>query len=185
MPEFTQFLYGLDDGKSAKRQRRRSGSHRRLRDSIVSMLEAIGAPIREIELVPWVTVIEAGANSRDDVVTLASLVASRCAEMRLTIPQVQTENPDSLTLNFGAVLLRITNTGGQGVSEGPPSHEDAKVLVTREAERVFADAQKAARWLRQPSRALGGRTPWEMLDSESGAGEVVEELGRIDHGILS
>ena len=85
------------------------------------MLEAIGAPIREIELVPWVTVIEAGANSRDDVVTLASLVASRCAEMRLTIPQVQTENPRSgVTLNFGAVLLRITNTGGQGVSEGPP-----------------------------------------------------------------
>jgi putative toxin-antitoxin system antitoxin component (TIGR02293 family) len=55
--------------------------------------------------------------------------------------------------------------------------------VSESADRVFADRSKAQRWLRKPSRALNGVVPIELLQSETGARLVEEELIRIDHGI--
>ena len=46
---------------------------------------------------------------------------------------------------------------------------------------AFQNAEKAATWLRRPSRVLG-RSPIELLDSETGARLVEEELLRINWG---
>jgi putative toxin-antitoxin system antitoxin component (TIGR02293 family) len=56
--------------------------------------------------------------------------------------------------------------------------------ISAMADRVFADHEKAQRWLRKRSRVLN-ETPIELLQSETGATLVEEELHRIDYGIFS
>ena len=56
--------------------------------------------------------------------------------------------------------------------------------VTAEAESAFANAEKAHRWLRKPSRPLGHAVPLQMLRTSTGADLVREELVRIQHGIF-
>lgn len=56
--------------------------------------------------------------------------------------------------------------------------------------RTFALARHAlgddARaWLHRKSRALGGIKPIELLDTDSGARQVENVLGRIEHGVFS
>jgi putative toxin-antitoxin system antitoxin component (TIGR02293 family) len=50
---------------------------------------------------------------------------------------------------------------------------------------VLGSAEHAARWLRHPNRALGGVVPLELLDTEAGARQVDEILGRIEFGMYS
>ncbi|WP_419696673.1 antitoxin Xre/MbcA/ParS toxin-binding domain-containing protein [Mesorhizobium muleiense] len=52
------------------------------------------------------------------------------------------------------------------------------------ADRVFGNHEKAHRWLRKHSRVLD-ETPINLLQSETGAALVEEELHRIDHGIFA
>lgn len=54
--------------------------------------------------------------------------------------------------------------------------------VSDMAERIFGDHEKAHRWLREWSRVLN-EVPLVMLQSETGARLVEEELHRIDYGI--
>lgn len=57
--------------------------------------------------------------------------------------------------------------------------------IVEEAERVFGDPEKAHRWLREPSRALDKAVPLDLLETESGARIVENELGVIDHGMFA
>ena len=56
--------------------------------------------------------------------------------------------------------------------------------ISEMADRVFANHEKAQRWLRKESRALEAR-PIDLLSSETGARIVEEELHRIDFGIFA
>jgi len=38
-------------------------------------------------------------------------------------------------------------------------------------------------WLARPARALGGRTPLDFAETEMGAREVEDLLGRLEHGV--
>ncbi len=52
--------------------------------------------------------------------------------------------------------------------------------------RLFeGDAAAARRWLNEPAWALGGRTPLENLDTEAGADEVRDLIGRLEHGVVT
>ena len=56
--------------------------------------------------------------------------------------------------------------------------------------RAFVSAQRAlgndARaWLDTENRALGGIKPIELLDTDSGSRQVVDVLGRLEHGVFS
>ena len=53
------------------------------------------------------------------------------------------------------------------------------------AEDGFADAAKAARWLRRPTRALEGHAPLDLLDTDVGARRVETLIGQISHGIAA
>lgn len=70
-------------------------------------------------------------------------------------------------------------------------------LKTDESERVFRIAQvndmavrvlgsqkKAESWLKKPARGLGGKIPLEYADTNLGALEVINLLGRIEHGVF-
>lgn len=68
----------------------------------------------------------------------------------------------------------------------PPGESDRLYRLARVAARaqeVFESDETARRWLRRPNRALGGAIPFDLLDTEPGAQQVLEALDRIDHGI--
>lgn len=52
------------------------------------------------------------------------------------------------------------------------------------AAEVFGDRQKAADWLKRPSRALGKELPLTLLDTDSGTQQVERELRQIQHGFV-
>jgi putative toxin-antitoxin system antitoxin component (TIGR02293 family) len=53
------------------------------------------------------------------------------------------------------------------------------------AEEVLGTREKAAAWLQDPNRALGGPRPLDRLDTDLGVRQVEQILGRIAHGVYS
>ena len=53
------------------------------------------------------------------------------------------------------------------------------------ATETFGSTEKAHKWLRQPKRRFGGRTPISMLDTSHGAIAVEDMLTQIAHGIVA
>ncbi len=50
---------------------------------------------------------------------------------------------------------------------------------------VFGDEKKFTRWLNKTSMALGGMTPFSLLDTSYGVKVVLNEIDRIDYGIFA
>lgn len=57
--------------------------------------------------------------------------------------------------------------------------------VAAQAVHVLGAEDKAAAWLRRTNRALGGAVPLTLLDTDVGARQVEEVLGRIEFGVVS
>src|SRR5579885_3624725 len=56
--------------------------------------------------------------------------------------------------------------------------------VTAHAERVFGDPEKAWRWLRKPKIRFDGKSPVEMMATESGARLVDEMIYQLEYGMF-
>ena len=50
---------------------------------------------------------------------------------------------------------------------------------------VMESVENGRRWLNSPQVGLGGATPLEYAETEVGAREVEDLLGRIEHGVYS
>ena len=50
---------------------------------------------------------------------------------------------------------------------------------------VFGDKKRFLAWLDHPSPALGNKTPTSLLDSRFGTEMILDELGRIEYGVIS
>src|SRR5262250_2766451 len=57
--------------------------------------------------------------------------------------------------------------------------------VFANAVEMIGDEEKAVEWLQTPNRALGGERPLDQLDTDVGAREVEDILGRIAYGVYS
>lgn len=57
--------------------------------------------------------------------------------------------------------------------------------VVARCTELFQSREKAARWLKTPSIALGNCRPLDLLDTTAGATMVLNLLGRIEHGVFS
>ena len=53
------------------------------------------------------------------------------------------------------------------------------------ASQVLENDRAASEWMHKPQTGLGGRVPFEMLQTEAGAREVEDLLGRIEYGVIS
>ncbi len=56
--------------------------------------------------------------------------------------------------------------------------------VVAHAIEVFETSELARDWLETENRALGGQKPRALLNTDAGAREVEDVLGRIEHGIF-
>ncbi len=76
---------------------------------------------------------------------------------------------------------RIANNEPLTLAEVDSARRILRIAET--AERVLDGPERAQRWLRKPSRALNDVVPIDLLESETGARLVEDELLRIEHGI--
>jgi putative toxin-antitoxin system antitoxin component (TIGR02293 family) len=51
--------------------------------------------------------------------------------------------------------------------------------------QVLHNQNRVKIWFKSPQKALGGKTPLEYADTEPGAREVEDLLGRLEHGVFS
>ena len=58
-------------------------------------------------------------------------------------------------------------------------------LVQDRCLEVFDDPTMCDGWLKSPCRVLGNVTPLSLLETDAGIEAVLNELGRIEHGIIS
>lgn len=70
-----------------------------------------------------------------------------------------------------------------------PAESDRILRVSRlfaaAIELFEGDGVAARRWMLQKQKALGGKTPLELLATELGAREVESLIGRLEHGVFS
>jgi putative toxin-antitoxin system antitoxin component (TIGR02293 family) len=88
------------------------------------------------------------------------------------------------TLNIAlSTLARRKKTGRLTFEESERVYRIAR-LYDRACE-VFEDIEMARKWLRETSWALGDVSPLEFAETELGAQEVDDLLGRIEHGVFT
>ena len=80
-----------------------------------------------------------------------------------------------------STLARRRRVGRLGRSESERAYRIGR-LVERAVEG-FGGAEKGMEWLKRPNWALGGEAPLDYADTEPGAQEVYNVIGRIEHGL--
>ena len=83
----------------------------------------------------------------------------------------------------GTTLTRRKRAGQLTPDESEHVLRIANLL--ERAAQVFEDVGDAAEWLKTPNFSLGNVTPLSYADTEIGAREVENLLGRIDYGVYS
>lgn len=91
--------------------------------------------------------------------------------------------------DLGAVISLSPRTLARRKKQGRLSPEESERLVRLArlfelTTDVLGEAAEAARWMKTKRPALGHRTPLERADTELGAREVEDLLGRIAHGVF-
>ncbi len=80
-------------------------------------------------------------------------------------------------------LQRRRRTGRLARYESDRLYRLARIVAL--ADEYLGDHERAVRWLKRPNRALGGIAPVTALDTELGARQVENILGRIAYGGVS
>ena len=57
--------------------------------------------------------------------------------------------------------------------------------VAAKGSEVFEDRDKFLAWMDHPNKALDNKTPKSLLNSKFGTDIILDELGRIEHGVFS
>lgn len=97
----------------------------------------------------------------------------------------------SLTIQEIADILHISERTLQRYRDDTfirTEHADRAIELAKLYERgieVLGTAEAFDNWLRHPSYALRDEVPLDLLDTSIGFTMVQDELGRIEHGILS
>lgn len=114
--------------------------------------------------------IKSGFNPKVIDHVVASFVLTRKEIEELIIPRstlsFRKKHRMSLTLVESEHIVRI-----------------ARIIM--QSKDTFVNPEKAARWLRRPNKALKGRVPLSLLDTEEGARIVETTLGQIANGLSS
>jgi putative toxin-antitoxin system antitoxin component (TIGR02293 family) len=97
----------------------------------------------------------------------------------------------SCTLHDVADLLPVTErtlqryTPQQALNQVVSEHVLQMAEVAAKGAEVFTDKATFLTWLHHPNTALANHTPLSLLSSRFGAEMVLDELGRIEHGVVA
>lgn len=87
---------------------------------------------------------------------------------------------------FDAIIPRRTRRhqrerGRLSTNQSDRVARAARAFAT--AHRVFADPDRANRWMKRPHHLLEDERPIDLLRSSTGTQVVLDALGRIEHGV--
>lgn len=101
----------------------------------------------------------------------------------LDIPQGELLEIISLS---SATLTRRRAEKGKRLNPGESDRLYRIARVYRAVLQLFEGDKEAARgWLQLPAKALGGESPLRHLNTEAGADEVQDLIGRLEHGVIT
>jgi putative toxin-antitoxin system antitoxin component (TIGR02293 family) len=87
-------------------------------------------------------------------------------------------------ISIATLSRRRQRGGGLDVDHGDRVMRFARLY--RLAVELYDGDEVAARlWLSKPARALDGQTPLDFADTEAGAHEVENLIGRLEHGVYA
>jgi len=75
----------------------------------------------------------------------------------------------------------MESTSVSKVLEGEPALPSE---VAASESEVFEDRSRFLSWMKHPNKAFANKTPMSLLDSKHGVDMVLNELGRIEHGVF-
>ncbi len=97
-----------------------------------------------------------------------------------------------LSLERLRVAVRITPrtlTRRRKEKKLSPEESDRLVSVSRLLAQTFelfeGNAEAGMRWFQSPNRALNGQSPLQVAATETGAREVENLIGRLEHGVFT
>jgi putative toxin-antitoxin system antitoxin component (TIGR02293 family) len=94
-----------------------------------------------------------------------------------------TELASALDLSVRSLQRRRRRRGRLARHESDRLYRLARIVAI--ANEYLGDHERALRWLKRPNRALGGLSPVAAMDTELGARQVENVLGRIAYGGIS
>lgn len=97
------------------------------------------------------------------------------------------QTPDVTAMDRGRaarVTLRIMGTLPDHAFS-PEERAALSASIQAQAEDVFGEPGKAAKWLNRSNRLLENRTPLEAIETDRGFQMVTTILGRIEYGVFS
>jgi putative toxin-antitoxin system antitoxin component (TIGR02293 family) len=115
---------------------------------------------------------------------------------RLVVSRLPLSSLDSLSNNgvsseeiYSFIVPRRTLSHRKGQQKPLTWEESDRVVrlarIVSQAEEVFGDNAKAARWLRKGKPRFDGHSPLEMLRTEAGSRLVEELLMQLDYGFAA
>jgi putative toxin-antitoxin system antitoxin component (TIGR02293 family) len=101
-----------------------------------------------------------------------------CAELEITAQEMAS------VLNIAPrTLARRKKEGRLQTAESERLYRLGALF--EKAVAVLGDVEAARSWFKNPARALGDAAPLHFADTEPGAREVEDLLGRLEHGVFS
>ena len=97
----------------------------------------------------------------------------------------------SFSVKQMAQLLSVTERTIQRYTPEKPFNRIVSEQILQIAEvaakgsEVFEGRDKFLAWMNHPNKALNDKTPMSLLKSKFGSDMVLDELGRIEHGVFS
>lgn len=87
----------------------------------------------------------------------------------------------------GIAVRTLARRRDQGRLNGSESERLLRLaIIYEDALELFeGDTVATRKWLQAPQKALSGFTPMTMAESELGAREVEDLIGRLEHGVFS
>jgi putative toxin-antitoxin system antitoxin component (TIGR02293 family) len=138
-----------------------------------------------VEVLGGRKIFKRAVRSSDDLAQLvrSGLPASTVALLAATLAVERARMAERLNIPSRTLSRRLATRSRLTHDESDRTLRMARVVAL--AREVLGSDEKASRWMSNPNRALGGRKPFDELDTEPGVRSVEEVLHRIAYGIYS
>jgi len=129
-------------------------------------------------------VLRKNLQSRMDLVDLSNQGVTKDALLHLA-------KYFSFSVNQMTQLLPVTERTIQRYTPDEPLSRMVSEQILQIAEvaakgaKVFEGRDGFLTWMNHPNKALNNKTPMSLLNSKFGKDMVLDELGRIEHGVFS
>jgi putative toxin-antitoxin system antitoxin component (TIGR02293 family) len=111
------------------------------------------------------------------------LPASTVALLAEALSVHRTQVAERLNIPSRTLSRRVATKSRLTHEESDRAMRMARVVAL--AKEVLGSEEKASRWMSRPNRALGGKRPFDQLDTEPGVRSVEEVLYGIAYGMYS